>query len=117
MTRTMFQRISQFTKWVPAKIEAAGTRCLLIAGDVGDEKFCQRTVKKVVKGLGGLHVLMNNAAEQHVQEEGLPTISSKQTHAFFLSDSIIFFQTSISSLCLADVMHGCVSRRSLVIRV
>ena len=35
-------------------------------------------MKKVVKELGGLNVLVNNAAEQHVQEEGLPKISSKQ---------------------------------------
>src|SRR2546429_8842753 len=26
-------------------IQAAGTRCLPIAGDVGDEKFCRRIVK------------------------------------------------------------------------
>src|SRR5947209_20519480 len=30
-------------------IEAAGRRCLLVAGDVGDEKFCRRTVRSVVK--------------------------------------------------------------------
>src|SRR5205809_37778 len=35
-------------------IEAAGTRCMLIAGDVGDEKFCERTVKQVVKEFGKL---------------------------------------------------------------
>src|SRR5437763_10104414 len=59
-------------------VEAAGTKCLLIAGDVGDEQFCQRTVKKIVKELGGLNILVNNAAEQHVQEEGLLRISAKQ---------------------------------------
>src|SRR5947209_8401565 len=59
-------------------IEAAGTRCLLIAGDVGNEKFCQRTVKRVVKELGGLNIVVNNAAEQHVQQEGLPKITARQ---------------------------------------
>ena len=79
-------------------VEAAGTRCLLIAGDVGKEKFCQRTVKKVVKELGGLNVLINNAAEQHVQEEGLPKISSKQLLDTFRSNIFSMFYLTKAAL-------------------
>jgi len=79
-------------------VEAAGTRCLLIAGDVGNEKFCQRTVKKVVKELGGLNVLINNAAEQHVQEEGLPKISSKQLLDTFRSNIFSMFYLTKAAL-------------------
>lgn len=46
-------------------IEAEGQRCLLLRGDVGDESFCQQSMRKVVEEFGKLNVLVNNAAEQH----------------------------------------------------
>lgn len=46
------------------KIEAEGRKCILIAGDVSDQKFCNRAVAKTVAELGGLDVLVNNAAFQ-----------------------------------------------------
>ncbi len=42
-----------------------GRKCLLIAGDVGKEKFCKSAIEQTVKALGGLDILVNNAAEQH----------------------------------------------------
>lgn len=45
-------------------VEAEGTRCLAIAGDVKDPKFCEAAVKKVFKTFGRLDVLVNNAAFQ-----------------------------------------------------
>lgn len=45
-------------------VEAEGARCLVIAGDVKDAKFCEAAVKKVVKAFGRLDVLVNNAAFQ-----------------------------------------------------
>jgi NAD(P)-dependent dehydrogenase (short-subunit alcohol dehydrogenase family) len=45
-------------------IEAEGTRCLLIAGDVKDAAFCRRAVEQTVKEFGRLDVLVNNAAFQ-----------------------------------------------------
>lgn len=46
------------------KIEAEGKRCILIAGDVSDQEFCDSAVERTVKELGGLDVLVNNAAFQ-----------------------------------------------------
>ena len=40
-------------------VEKYGARCILIAGDVGDEKFCQHAVRQTVKELGGLDILVN----------------------------------------------------------
>jgi NAD(P)-dependent dehydrogenase (short-subunit alcohol dehydrogenase family) len=45
-------------------IEAEGTRCLLIAGDVKDAAFCVQAVEQTVKTFGRLDVLVNNAAFQ-----------------------------------------------------
>jgi len=45
-------------------VEKEGRKCLLIAGDVKDPKFCARAVAKTVKAFGKLDILVNNAAFQ-----------------------------------------------------
>ena len=45
-------------------VEQEGARCLVIAGDVRDPKFCNRAVKQVAKAFGGIDILVNNAAFQ-----------------------------------------------------
>ncbi|TFW31898.1 SDR family oxidoreductase [Massilia horti] len=45
-------------------VEAEGTRCVTIAGDVKDMEFCQQAVDQVVARWGRLDVLVNNAAFQ-----------------------------------------------------
>jgi len=48
-------------------VEAEGRRCIAIAGDVRDSRFCKRAVAKVRKAFGRIDVLVNNAAfQQHV---------------------------------------------------
>jgi NAD(P)-dependent dehydrogenase (short-subunit alcohol dehydrogenase family) len=45
-------------------VEAEGRKCILIAGDVSDQKWCAQAVTRTVKELGGVDVLVNNAAFQ-----------------------------------------------------
>jgi NAD(P)-dependent dehydrogenase (short-subunit alcohol dehydrogenase family) len=45
-------------------VEAEGRNCILIAGAVSRQKFCQQAVERTVKELGSLDVLVNNAAFQ-----------------------------------------------------
>jgi NAD(P)-dependent dehydrogenase (short-subunit alcohol dehydrogenase family) len=52
-----------------ALVETEGASCLLIKGDVGSAKFCAEAVKRTLKEFGRLDVLINNAAEQHEQED------------------------------------------------
>jgi len=45
-------------------VEQEGRRCLLIAGDLKDPKFCEESVAKTVAEFGKLDILVNNAAFQ-----------------------------------------------------
>jgi NAD(P)-dependent dehydrogenase (short-subunit alcohol dehydrogenase family) len=50
-------------------VENEGRRALVLKGDVSDRAFCESAVKQTVKQLGGLDVLVNNAAFQvHTQK-------------------------------------------------
>jgi NAD(P)-dependent dehydrogenase (short-subunit alcohol dehydrogenase family) len=49
-------------------VEAEGRRCLLIAGDVKDEAFCQRATKQTLDEFKRLDVLVNNAGFQEHAE-------------------------------------------------
>jgi NAD(P)-dependent dehydrogenase (short-subunit alcohol dehydrogenase family) len=49
-------------------VEAEGRKATLIAGDVGDERFCRDAVARCVGAFGRLDVLVNNAGEQHVRQ-------------------------------------------------
>lgn len=49
-------------------VEAQGRRCLVIKGDVRDANSCKAAVAQVVSELGGLNVLVNNAAYQMSQQ-------------------------------------------------
>jgi NAD(P)-dependent dehydrogenase (short-subunit alcohol dehydrogenase family) len=71
-------------------VEAEGRECLLIKGDIGKESFCQRAVEKCVKQFGGLDTLVNNAAEQHPQEE-FDNITEKQLVATFRTNIFSMF--------------------------
>lgn len=47
-----------------AEVEREGSRAVAISGDVRDPVFCRQAVEQVVKELGGVDVLVNNAAFQ-----------------------------------------------------
>lgn len=49
-------------------VEQEGQKCILIPGDVKDPEFCRSAVDEAVEKLGGLDILVNNAAYQHHQD-------------------------------------------------
>jgi NAD(P)-dependent dehydrogenase (short-subunit alcohol dehydrogenase family) len=71
-------------------VEEAGRKCVLVAGDVGDESFCQDAVRQTIATLGRLDVLVNNAAEQHPQQSILD-ISAEQLERTFRTNIFAMF--------------------------
>jgi len=67
-------------KEVVALIKAAGRKAIAIPGDIRDEAFCKRLVDEAVKGLGGLDILVSNAARQQ-QRESILDLSSEDFDA------------------------------------
>lgn len=84
-------------------VEEHGTRCILLAGDVGREPFCRTAVRKTLHQLGGLDILVNNAAEQHPQK-GLEKITAAQLERTFRTN--IFSQFFLTKAALPHLKKG-----------
>ena len=63
---------------VVALIKAEGRKAVAIPGDIREEAFCQRLVAQAVQGLGGLDILVCNAARQQTH----PSILDISTEQF-----------------------------------
>ncbi len=71
-------------------VEEHGAECLLIAGDLRDDKFCKSAVSKTIKKFGQLDVLVNNAAFQSLQES-IEDITKAQLTKTFETNIYPFF--------------------------
>src|SRR5882757_3124077 len=60
---------------VIALIKAEGRTALALPGDLRDEAFCKQLVEDTVKGLGGLDIVVSNAARQQSRESILDVSS------------------------------------------
>ena len=58
-------------------LRGEGRKVVLIPGDLTDEKFCEQLIAKAAKQLGGLDILVNNAAYQQ-SKASIAEISSEQ---------------------------------------
>ncbi|KQV14788.1 MULTISPECIES: SDR family oxidoreductase [unclassified Kitasatospora] len=81
-------------------VREAGRRAVKVAGDVREEGFCAELVGRTVDELGGLDVLVNNAAYQMAQEEGLAAISTDQFDRVMKTNVYAMFW-----LCQAALPH------------
>lgn len=74
-------------------VEQKGRQCLLIAGDIGSEEHCIDIVAQTISTFGRLDILVNNAAEQHVQTS-LEHITTAQMEKTFRTNFYgLFFLT------------------------
>lgn len=79
------------------QVEQEGRRCLTVAGDLGEEAFCQEVVQKVIDEFGRLDILVNNAGEQHVQEN-FEDITAEQLHRTFQTNIFSMFYLTKAAL-------------------
>jgi NAD(P)-dependent dehydrogenase (short-subunit alcohol dehydrogenase family) len=74
-----------------------GRRALLIPGDVTDSAFCQEAVQQTVEELGGLDILVNNAAFQE-HAESLEDITDEQLDRTFRTNIFGYFYMARAAL-------------------
>jgi NAD(P)-dependent dehydrogenase (short-subunit alcohol dehydrogenase family) len=79
------------------EVEQEGRRCLIVAGDVGEEAFCRQAVEQAVRELGRLDVLVNNAAEQHPQKS-IEDITAEQLERTFRTNIFSMFYLTKAAL-------------------
>lgn len=84
-------------------IGAQGREALAIKGDIGDKSFCYHAVERVISEFGDLNILVNNAAEQHV-EENFEDISEDQLKRTF--DTNIFGMFFLTQAALEKMQRG-----------
>jgi NAD(P)-dependent dehydrogenase (short-subunit alcohol dehydrogenase family) len=74
-------------------VEGEGRRAITIAGDIGEPDFCERAVGEVIRLLGRLDIVVNNAGEQHPDKD-ITDISEKQLKRTFQTNIFgMFFLT------------------------
>jgi NAD(P)-dependent dehydrogenase (short-subunit alcohol dehydrogenase family) len=78
-------------------IEREGSICLLLKGDIRNEAFCQKAVKKTVAKLGKLDILVNNAAV-HYPKQKIKAITSKDFLKTYETNVFGYFHCSQAAL-------------------
>mgnify|MGYP004490519873 CR=1 FL=1 len=59
-------------------IEKAGRKAVCVPGDIRDEDHCNAIIDRAVQDLGGIDILVNNAAFQMSQPGGITDITTEQ---------------------------------------
>jgi NAD(P)-dependent dehydrogenase (short-subunit alcohol dehydrogenase family) len=59
-------------------VEEAGRKAVRCPGDIRDEQVCQQIIDTAVSELGGIDILVNNAAYQMAQSGGIADITTEQ---------------------------------------
>src|SRR4051812_16222140 len=71
-------------------VEEAGRKVVLVSGDISDEEHCKEIINRAVKELGGIDILVNNAAYQ-MSHESLQELSSEELDKTFKTNIYAMF--------------------------
>lgn len=80
-------------------VEQAGRKAVLVPGDIQDEGHCQKIVEQAVRELGGIDILVNNAAHQKTYES-LQDLTTKDLDETFRTNIYAMY-----FLCKAAEKH------------
>ena len=78
-------------------VESTGARCVLMAGDLTDSAFCSEVIEATVRELGGIDILVSNAAHQS-RKEGLEALSDEELERTFNTNVYAYVRLSRGAL-------------------
>ncbi|WP_234443222.1 SDR family oxidoreductase [Streptomyces cellulosae] len=84
-------------------VEKEGRSCLLLPGDLCDPSFCTEVVERTVAELGGLNVLVSNAAYLNSQND-LSELTAEDFDRVFKTNVYAYFYLVMASL--PHLSHG-----------
>jgi NAD(P)-dependent dehydrogenase (short-subunit alcohol dehydrogenase family) len=93
-------------KEVAAAVQKEGRKCVLVPGDLCDEKHCESIIQKALQEFGKIDILINNAAYQ-MSRDRIEDIPSEEFDRIFKTNVYALFW-----LCRAALPHmtkgGCI---------
>ncbi|MBP0459853.1 SDR family oxidoreductase [Streptomyces montanisoli] len=96
-------------------VEEEGRRCLLLPGDLCDPSFCAHAVAETVRELGGLNVLVSNAAYLTSQND-LEDLKAEEFDLAFKTNTYAYFHlvmAALPHLSEGDAIIGTISEEAL----
>lgn len=94
-----------------AIVQQEGRRALTFAGDLGDADLCRKLVDETIKAFGRIDLLVNNAGEQHPDED-IREITEKQLRRTFQTNIFAMFfltQAALDHLGEGAAIINCTS--------
>ena len=92
-------------------VEGEGRRAILIKADVGSKKMCDRVIAQVIEAFGRLDILINNAGEQHPDEDIRDITEEQLTRTFQTNIFSMFYlvQAALPHLKKGAAIVNCTS--------
>jgi NAD(P)-dependent dehydrogenase (short-subunit alcohol dehydrogenase family) len=84
-------------------VQHEGSDAILLAGDVGEEEFCEAAIEATLEQFGRLDILVNNAAEQH-ETDDVRDIDAEQIEQTFRTN--VFSMFYMSKYALRHMAQG-----------
>src|SRR5690606_17001026 len=78
-------------------VEEAGRKAVLVPGDIGDDALCRDIIGTAISDLGGIDILVNNAAYQKVYDD-IGQIPVDEFEYHFRTNVLAMFQLCKAAL-------------------